>query len=571
MAQKEKPKSGETESFATRKQSLRLKTKLEEEESPTKQISAEELFKEFREVNVSQFFAKNKQYLGYVGKVKSLTTVVHELITNSLDACEEAGILPDIKVKVEQMGEKDDEHYKVTVEDNGPGIPEANVEKVFGQLLAGTKFHRNIQLRGQQGIGASGAVLFSQMTTGKPTYVKSGTGKGKIVEIHVMLDTKAGNPKILDKKIQSGEWRGTLVSAEFKGVQHTKGQKGAFEYARWTAAANPHAKIKYRDPEGEIVFERVIREIPPRPIETKPHPSGVGTHDLLELAHHSTAHKVSSFLVNELTRVSADKVAEIQKLVNFDLGISPKKIEWAQAEQLVSAFKKIKWMAPPAMGLIPIGEKTIEKALKNLLQPEFVMARTREPRVYKGGIPFLVEVAIAYGGNAGRETPEGRKVELMRFANRAPLLFDAGACVTTEAMNSIEWKRYHVQDLENEPITIFINLISTHVPYISAGKQSIAEEDEIFEEIRFALMQILRDLQIFLGGKRRAAEREEKKRIFEKYIPETAKALSKLTGEKEETLIKKLEKLVFDRFGKDFSKEPEEEKEEVEEGETSEE
>jgi len=549
----------------------KLKAKVEEEESPTKQISAEELFKEFREVNISQFFAKNKQYLGYVGKVKSLTTVVHELITNSLDACEEARILPDLKVKVEQVGEKDDEHYKVTVEDNGPGIPEANIEKVFGQLLAGTKFHRNIQLRGQQGIGASGAVLFSQMTTGKPTYVKSGTGKGKIVEISVMLDTKAGAPKILDKKLSSGDWRGTVVSSEFKGVQYTKGQKGPYEYVRWTAAANPHTKIKFKDADGETVFDRVIKEVPSRPVETKPHPSGVETHDLLELAHHASAHKVSGFLVNEFTRVSADKVAEMQKLVNFDLGISPKKLEWAQAEQLVQAFKKIKWMAPPAVGLIPIGEKIIEKALKNLLQPEFVMARTREPRVYKGGIPFLVEVAIAYGGNAGRETPDGRKVELMRFANRAPLLFDAGACVTTEAMNSIEWKRYYVQDLENAPLTIFVNLISTHVPYTSAGKQSIAEEEEIYEEIRFALMQILRDLQIFLGGKRRAAEREEKKRIFEKYIPETAKALSKLTGEKEEVLVKKLEKIVLERFGKDFSKEPEEEKEEVEEADASEE
>ncbi len=555
----------------TEKSKQKLKMKGDEDEGPVKQISAEELFKEFRQVNVSQFFAKNRQYLGYVGKVKSLTTVVHELVSNGLDACEEAGILPDIKVKIEPVGEKEAEHFKVTVEDNGPGIPEANIEKVFGQLLAGTKFHRNVQLRGQQGIGASGAVLFSQMTTGKPTYVKSGTGKGKVIELHVMLDTKAGAPKILDKKVLSADWRGTVVSTEFKGVQYTKGQKGPYEYVRWTAAANPHAKIKFKDAEGDVTFDRVIREVPPRPTESKPHPSGIETHDLLELAHMSGAHKVSGFLVNELTRVSADKVAEIQKIVNFDLGISPKKLEWAQAEQLVQAFKKIKWMAPPAAGLIPIGEKIIEKALKNLLQPEFVMARTRDPRVYKGGIPFLVEVAIAYGGNAGRETPDGRKVELMRFANRAPLLFDAGSCVTTAAMNSVDWKRYYVQDLENSPLSIFVNLISTHVPYTSAGKQSIAEEDEIYEEIRFAMMQILRDLQIFLGGKRRAAEQQEKKKIFEKYIPETAASLSKLTGEKIENLIKKLEKIVFDRFGKDFSKEPEDEKEEVEEGETSEE
>ncbi len=552
-------------------QKTKQKAKVKDEEGPSKEISAEDLFKEFREVNVAQFFSKNKQYLGYVGKIKSLTTVVHELVSNSLDACEEAKILPDIKVKVEQIGQKEDEHFKVTVEDNGPGIPEANIEKVFGQLLAGTKFHRNIQLRGQQGIGASGAVLFSQMTTGKPTHIKSGTGRGKAIDLQIMLDTKGGTPKIVDKKISSSDFRGTIFSGEFKGVQYTKGQRGPYEYVRWTAAANPHAKIKFKDDEEDVTFSRVIKDLPPRPVETKPHPSGIETHDLLELAHHSSSHKVSGFLVNELTRVSADKVAEIQKLVNFDLGISPKKLEWAQSEQLVHAFKKIKWMAPPATGLIPIGEKIIEKALKSLLEPEFVMARTRDPKVYKGGIPFLVEVGIAYGGKAGRETAEGRKLEVMRFANRAPLLFDAGSCVLTSAINSLDWKRYYVQDLENSPLSIFINLISTHVPYTSAGKQSIAEEDEVYEEIRFAAMQILRDLQIFLGGRRRAAEQQEKKRIFEKYIPETAKALSRLTDEKEEALIKKLEKIVLDRFGKDFSKEPEGEKEEVEEGEASEE
>ncbi|MFH1424983.1 MAG: DNA topoisomerase VI subunit B [archaeon] len=562
------------------------------------EITAEALFKEFQSVQLSEFFRKNRQFLGYVGKIKSLTTVIHELVTNSLDACEEAGILPDLRVIVEELGV---EHYKITCQDNGPGIPETHLEKVFGQLLTGTKFHRNIQLRGQQGLGVSGAVLFSQITTGQPSRIKSGTGKGTVVDAMIEMDIKTNSPKIISKNVEHDSWRGTRVESEFKGVQYSKGSKGPFEYVRWTAASNPHAKIYFKDPAGsEIVFERVIDKIPQTPKEIKPHPEGLEAHDLLDLAHKSTARQVSTFLTTELARVSSQKVTEMEDIINkdmirdylvaagiskesaetqaasitpkewtekhadkplFDTRRSPKRIEWKDAEHLVNAFKKTKFMAPPSSGLIPIGQKTVEKALTNLLAPDFVEAITRNPTVYKGGIPFMVEAAIAYGGNSGREGAEGgRKVELMRFANRAPLLFDAGGCALNKSMESIDWKRYHIMDMDHAPVTVFINLVSTHVPYTSAGKQAIAEEDEVVAEVRFALMQIARTLQKFLSGKRRASERNAKKKLFEKYIPETAKAISKLSGAKEEDLRKNLEKIVLDRFGKEFAGgEPEEE------------
>ena len=563
------------------------------------EVTAETLFKEFKSVQLSEFFRKNRQYLGYVGKIKSLTTVIHELVSNALDACEEAGILPDIRVVMEQLGE---DHYKVTCEDNGPGIPEKHLETVFGQLLTGTKFHRNIQLRGQQGLGVSGAVLFSQITTGQPTHVKSGTGKGTVVNAKVELDIKTNSPKILDKVVEHDSWRGTSVKSEFKGVQYSKGSKGPFEYIRWTAAANPHAQVYFKDPEGsEIVFERVVDKTPQTPKEIKPHPEGLEPHDLLDLAHKSKARQISTMLTTELARVSSSKAREIEGIINkevirdylvaaglskdaaesqakkittedwkrshedkplFDMRKSPKRMEWREAEQLVNAFKTVKFMAPPTAGLIPIGQKTIEKALTNLVAPDFVQAITRNPTVYKGGIPFMVEVAIAYGGNAGRSSSDDhRKVELMRFANRAPLLFDAGACVISEAMNTIEWKRYHISDLDHAPISVFVNLISTHVPYTSAGKQAVAKEEEVLAEIRFALMQIGRTLQRFLSGKRREFEREAKKKLFEKYVPETAKAVSALSGVDEKELQQKLEKIVLDKFGEAFAKGDEEEEE----------
>ena len=522
----------------------------------TENIDAEQLFKEFKHVPLSEFFKKNRQYLGYVGKIKSLTTVVHELVTNALDACEESGILPDLAVTIKQVG---NEHYMVTVKDNGPGIPESHLHLVFGQLLAGTKFHRNIQLRGQQGLGVSGAVLFSQITTGKPTRVKSGIGKGKVYDVQIQLDIKNNQPQIMEKEEINDMWRGTLVESEFKGVQYTKGMQGPFEYIRRTAAANPHCRIFFKDPEGhETVFERVIESVPKKPAEIKPHPSGLETQDLLDLAHQSKARQISTFLTSDLTRVSSQKVKEAEVEINkirtqhfkdsIDLKKSPKRLEWEEANDIVDAFKKVKFMAPSASGLIPIGKKHIQAALESLIAPDFIGVVTRSPTVFKGGIPFQIEVAIAYGGNAGRKTPDGPRMELMRFANRTPLLFDSGSCVINDSMNSIDWKRYKVSDLEKSPLTIFINLISTHIPYTSTGKQAVAKETEIHTEIRFAIMQITRDLQAYLSGKRRAQEKEAKKKLFEKYVPETAKALVKLTGGDEKKLIELLEKIVLEKF-----------------------
>src|SRR3989338_267164 len=125
----------------------------EEEEitKPIKPLTAEELENEFKEHSVAEFFKKNRQMLGLVGKIRCLTTIVHEYCTNSLDAAEEAGILPDVDVTITELGP---EHYEVTVVYNGPGLTQESVGKAFGQLLAGTKFHRLMQMRGQQGIGA---------------------------------------------------------------------------------------------------------------------------------------------------------------------------------------------------------------------------------------------------------------------------------------------------------------------------------------------------------------------------------------------------------------------------------
>jgi len=196
------------------------------------------------------------------------------------------------------------------------------------------------------------------------------------------------------------------------------------------------------------------------------------------------------------------------------------------------------------------------------VEPEFLHVLTRKPQVYAGGFPFQVEVAIAYGGKAGRTIsgPEGnqKRLEIMRFANRAPLLFDAGNCAVTKAVHSIDWKRYDVKDIDNSAVTVLVNFISVYIPYTGAGKQAIADEEEVIEEIRLALMQSGRKAGRYISEKRREAERQMKREIFYKYIPEIVGALNNITKADKKILDKKMRKMVLNKLKLDEAKEAEE-------------
>lgn len=538
----------------------------------------QEFSKKFREVGVAEFFRKNLQMLGYSGAIRSFTTIIHEFVTNGLDACEEYGILPHITVKIKDLskgkktrslkkleklekslsGTKDSKkaekieaeiaelekkidgfggHFIITVEDNGPGIPAEYVPKVFGSMLSGTKFHRYIQSRGQQGIGAVGAVLFSQMTAGKPTKIVTSTGNGKASVVFLRVDVERNQAKVVDESIlKTDEWHGTQIVSEFKNILYRRGENSPYEYLRRTAIANPHATITFVEPNGKkILWRRTSKKVPPLPKEMRPHPLGLSADDLLSFSKKSRAKKLSSFLQSDFSRISARRAAEIIKRSKVE-DRDPAKLTHTEAERIVSAFKQAKLLSPTKEGLTPIEEKHLEKSLQQILNAKFIKANTRKPSVYRGGIPFQVEVSIVYGGGAGRNTSEGKGMEIMRFANKSPLLFDAGACAINNAIRSVNWKNYNVSDLDSAPLTVLVNMISPHIPYQSAGKQAVASDDDVMKEIRYAIMESARTLKRYLSGIHREALRVKRRSIFLKYAPEVADALSKISGKKKEPI-----------------------------------
>jgi DNA topoisomerase-6 subunit B len=480
---------------------------------------AAELFEEFKELTASEFFRRNKQMLGFSGKIRSLTMVFHELITNSLDAAEEAGIRPEITIDLKRVGK---DHYILKHSDNGPGIPEAFITKVYCTMFAGSKF-RNIQSRGQQGLGCSGCVLLSQMTTGKPAKVISGYHEGeklKGMEMTFKMDVKKNQGLILSQEPVDVKSSGVSIELHFKDVSYSLSEQGAFEYIRRTVIANPHAKIRFRDPTGhKYIFDRATDIIPPLPKEVLPHPRGVTADDLIFMAKHTDKRRFRSLLTTSLSRMSTKRVNEIQKSTGIDLDKRPKDMKWEEAERIVDLFSRMDFMAPPTSGLIPIGHDQIEKGMREILTPEFVATNTRNPKTYRGGVAFIVEAGITYGGESGRIVGDQKRAEIMRFANRVPLTFDQGSCAITEALKSIDWKRYGIRDLDNAPITVFVNLVSTNVPYLSTGKQSVAPEAEILHEVRQATMKIARSLQKYLRAKKAAKEEELRSKIFESLVP----------------------------------------------------
>lgn len=536
---------------------------------PNSVVEADVIFKELKTNSISEFFRKNSQMLGYSGKVRSLTTVVHEYVTNSLDACEEANILPEIIVEVKQISEN---KYSVKVADNGPGIPTKIMGRVLATVLSGTKFHRYMQQRGQQGIGGSGCTLFSLITTGKAIHIRSGTGRSAY-ECDLSIDIKSNKPLITNMTEIDKSFKGLEIYGEFGEVKYESSDHGIYEYLRRTALSNPHATIRLVDPEGKnFNFMRSVADMPTRAKASKPHPLGIGTNDLLEFAHASESRKISSFLVETFSRLSQNKVEELKGIVSdLDFDKDPRKLTWDEAEKLVNSFKQVKWIAPDLDSLSTIGEAQIEATIKNILNPQFMSITERKPKVFRGGIPFVVEAGIAYGGSAGKATDAGSQGVLIRFANKVPLLFDGSVCAITSAVNDIQWRRYGIKEFDQEPISVMVNVSSVYVPYSGVGKQAISQETEIIEEIKLAVMDCARGLQRYMSGQKNKSIQTSKYNTIMKYVGQLSENLSEITDLKKDEIERELKALIDSKYKKLLEAEAAEEAKAAEEAEGEEE
>jgi DNA topoisomerase VI subunit B len=568
---------------------------------------AQSMARKIREISISEFFAKNRHLLGFDNPMKSLLTTVREAVDNALDACEEAGILPDISITIEEVKEG---RYCISVEDNGPGIVKSHLGNIFGKLLYGSKFHRLKQSRGQQGIGISAAVMYGQMTTGKSAVVISKVSKNKQAHrIMLQIDTKKNAPKIISEEILNNKkWQekvsGTQISIELDGA-YKESKHGVLAYIKQTALANPHANVTFTDPKNSVhSFPRLVVVAPQEPKEIKPHPLGIELGTLMQFLHEAKTQTLQTFLKTEFCRVSD----EIAKAICEGAHLSPRmqaaKAGRTEAEAIYNAIQNAKLLAPPTNCLSPLNEDAITKALywffvesskeraqakidgaddelpepapkkskrksaqeeldfspapatsepkeassivyekiqsfsdtkENAVLDEeqgfFVTAVTRAPTVYRGN-PFQIEIGLFYG----RSLPADEPVQVYRYANRVPLLYQAAACAMTKAVMSAPWKSYGLQQARTAlpigPVVLMVSMSSVWVPYTSESKEAVAHYPEIIKELRLALMEAGRRLQRFINKRKRYSDEEKKRSYIEKYLDPIQEALVEILGAK---------------------------------------
>ena len=528
---------------------------------PKATMSAVEMGARQREISVSEFFTKNRHLLGFDNPRKALLTCVKEAVDNALDACEEAGILPEVVVKLEVVSNggsppspSQATRFRITVIDYGPGIVRHQIPRIFAKLLYGSKFHRLRMSRGQQGIGISAAGMYGQLTTGKPVQIISRTSRRTPAHyFEVQIDTKKNEPRILEKKqIDWENHRGTQVRIEFEG-RYQKGRSSVDEYIEQTSIANPHVKLTYITPEGETKeYPRTYHELPPPPREIKPHPYGIEFGMLLKMLHDTKSHWLSGFLASDFSRVSPRLAEEICQAAKISPRARPRDIRGETAETLYKVIQSTKIMAPPTNCISPVGEKAILSGLYTQIKGEFYTAVTRPPAVYRGN-PFIIEAGLAYGrgpDEAAKDQDE-KKVPLaegeqqehdhelarvMRYANRVPLLYQQAACSTFKSVLETTWRNYGVAQsrgaLPAGPMVIFVHMASVWVPFTSESKEAIAEYDEIRKEITLALRECGRRLGAFLRRRERAKSEYRRRNVFELYIEEVVDACNRLKGGK---------------------------------------
>ncbi|MFZ0830401.1 MAG: DNA topoisomerase VI subunit B [Thermoplasmata archaeon] len=496
---------------------------------------AEQLASKQREISVAEFFERNRQILGFDNTQRALLTAVKESVDNALDAAEEAGVLPDVSVEIT----KDDsgpDRYRLVVIDNGPGILRRELPNVFGRLLYGSRFHAHRQSRGQQGIGISAAVLYAGLTTARPVKVTSKVEEEEAAHVlEIMVDTQRNLPKVVSEGLELWDRpHGTQVELVLK-AKYVRGRQSPLEYLRGTAIVNPHARLLLTEPDGtRITFERASNEVPPVSKDVLPHPYGLELGELAAILKQSKEKRLSEALPRRLAGVTPRALKEILTQSGLSGREDPTTIHGTELESLLTALHSVTLLPPSAESLSPIGSTLIKRGLRNVLgelRPDFYAPPVSRPPKIRGGSPFLIEVGLVYGGSL----PPDQPIQLLRFANRVPLLFQQGACAITAAVESVDWRRYGLdqrggQGLPAGPCILLVHVASTRIPFTSESKEAVAEDPEILKELQLALQAVARHLKSHISRQIRREYASEKFTIIRRILPQIAEKSSHLVG-----------------------------------------
>jgi DNA topoisomerase VI subunit B len=483
--------------------------------------------------STAEYFSKNLQQVGFSSPTKAVLTTLKEAVDNSLDACEEAGILPEIVVEIEKVGAgslKNTDLVRILVEDNGPGLELDEISPVFGEYLASSKFGRGRCSRGQQGIGISAATTWAQLTSAKGVAIVTKTQRMRqAISAIVEVDIKHNKGIIKDKKtVAIKKPHGLSVEFIFDGRIQLNGEGGLMTYLLGTTLVNPHLKLSYKVPDQKLqVVERVSNVCPSIPDATSPHPHTMKLGEFIAHSHLFGRINLSGWLKKGFSRITDGVIENFVKngLDKKLLNESVDKIREAQFKEIFAAIHKTDLMAPSTKSVMTIGEEAFSKSIRRLGELDFFSVVTRKPSIcdFK---PVAVEVAIARLQNGLSKTDgvgDDPPVTVLRFANRVPLQFDKSACAMVHSIETVNWRTYGLsqsrESIPNGPYVIAISLVSPFIKFKNASKETVDASDELVEEMRRALIQAGQRLSRHIRKENREADLEEKLRHIEQFCP----------------------------------------------------
>ncbi|KAL3938206.1 MAG: hypothetical protein SGARI_001832, partial [Bacillariaceae sp.] len=521
---------------------------------PTISVSIEELNqKEFNKIRgISGAAPKDVELFRESGKKRaksSTKTVGGE--TNDTSK-------PGGRKKASQEG-----YFKIKVKDNGCGMKHEKIPDLLGRVLSGSKYGVR-QTRGKFGLGAKMALIWSKKSTGVPIRIttahrpKATSPTPKQVSTCVLdIDITNNRPHTLEhtRKTNSGTpWIGTELELLIAG-NWTTYKSRVVQYLQQLAIITPYAQLELTyenraDPKKNMSlrYDRRSEQMPALPREIKHHPSSVNNiiiHQLMERSNHKT---LTQFLSNELSSVTASVAKRIVKECGWDGdndgedsdesaagygALAPSDLTDKHITKLVQVLKTVQmFKAPDGTCLSPLGEYNLNLGIRKVLDPDFVATARDKPSAYEGH-PFVVEAAVSLGG---KDAKEGLNV--FRYANRIPLLFEAGADVSTQvAMTKIKWSSYKM-DHKRDKIGVFVSIVSTKIPYKGTGKELHQEMifvywpqfigndiTEISVSVKRALQQCCQQLRTHLQKRNALRDQKERKSKLTKYIPDVSRSL----------------------------------------------
>ncbi|KAF5179721.1 Dna topoisomerase 6 subunit b [Thalictrum thalictroides] len=426
-------------------------------------------------------------------------------------------------------GRGDASFFRVTCKDNGRGMPHDDIPNMFGRVLSGTKYGLK-QTRGKYGLGAKMALIWSKMSTGLPIEISSSMKNQSYTSFcRLDIDIHRNIPHIHihEKRDNNERWHGAEIQVVIEGNWTTYRSK-ILHYMRQMAVITPYAQFLFKfvsdavDKSVTIRFARRTDIMPPVPVETKYHPSAVDLLLIKRLIAETSKQNLLQFLQHEFVNLGK---AHAERLIG-EMGpdFSPKMVVKSLTSQQIvrihQLFRQAKFDDPSGDCLSPAGEYNLRLGIVKELHPDMVATYSGSAQVFEGH-PFIVEAGVSVGG---KDVKQG--LNIFRFANRIPLLFEQGADVVTRtALKRINWSSYKINQTQDK-IGVFVSIVSTKIPFKGTGKEYIGDDiSEIAAAVKTSIQQCCLQLKSKIVKKIQAREQQERKRTLSKYIPDVTNAI----------------------------------------------